>query len=890
MWKNKTKAIKWNDFFEVRPNNIKMFKLVPHASFSNQQNRNMWNTLHKAYSLYHHMHSRVNVDFKPFKVTYRAKDMLYFDIVFWTNPNKIEFYFATTETMAKKFKVILENKWKVSLKDAELTEIAIPYEKTNIYELKYLQHDIFSLDTNANQTSTPIASLLSATEEMEEGDFARVSFQMEREGHKKWIHNSAWAYKKTKNSNIPQRPRINGKRGIHHLKNAIVTVGNEIIAVLVEILNAFNNVFSPKNKSFEKKKIEKPTDMINEIQGSALSDRTRNKIREGSVWKTNIRVAVHSEKKFNRDNIGNVITTAFNELDENNQLKAYKLRWNGLDIKIKGLHIKRTGRKTEIIEELNTFRQSKRTKYDVNPNIMSGEELGRLIQLPTPSLQAQYKNELDSTARVETSIPKIFIHDSYAKLYDVKIRIGKPECRVKIKHENEELQPKENGVLTGHSEYKSNVTPICIPTTNPNNFYKGYGFVGGMGSGKDTAIQNFVYEANTKLNTSFFLIDQVNKEGREGMVNGIRDVLPPDRFIDLDFSNPNFVPPLDLSEVMKKLGRRGADTFANELIHFFGDVEGMGQSRKILRTFSKACNGNLNELKRLLEEEDFRYKRMEELKVEGLHRLAREFEPYLNEYEEKEGKDGEVTYKQTRDGQKALDGKSSALQNRLDALLGDDAMYNIFSQPPKDNLDFEKWMKEGKVIILRVPDRILTVPVVKTLVHWITLKIFMTRLLMSTEEQSNGAFVVFNEPQTYLKDNHGLANLMSRIAVQGRKERLGSIFAFHHLGQINEIKDDLISGGLNWFLMKSKNTELFDRLSEQLEPTFTKEVFVNMPQWHSITLASFGDKAELPFMQKMLPPVYNRVIAKDNSFVSKRHVKTYGRSVEEIEKLIEEAS
>ncbi|MGG1676678.1 hypothetical protein ACIFOT_13140 [Neobacillus sp. NRS-1170] len=81
---------------------------------------------------------------------------------------------------------------------------------------------------------------------------------------------------------------------------------------------------------------------------------------------------------------------------------------------------------------------------------------------------------------------------------------------------------------------------------------------------------------------------------------------------------------------------------------------------------------------------------------------------------------------------------------------------------------------------------------------------------MTIEDQDNGAFIVFNEPQTYLKDNLGLAELMARIAVQERKERLGSIFACHHIGQKKEIADDLVSGGVHWFLFKNDNKKTFE--------------------------------------------------------------------------------
>lgn len=560
MWRNKEIKIKWSDFFEVTPNKIKVFKLVPHTNLSNQQNRHMWNSLHKAYGLYHDMHKRINVNWKPFKLSYRTKDLLFFDVVFRTDPHKIEFYFSTTETMAKKFKVILENKWNVSLKDAEMTDLEIPVENTDIYEIRYEQHDIFSLSTNATHTTTPISSVLSSVEEMENGDFARIQFQLEREGNKKWFYNSSWAYKKIKKGVIPQRPKVNGKRGIHAIKRGIVSVGNEILTVFTDVLNAFNNVFSPNNKGFEKKKIGKPVDMISEIQGASLSDRTHKKIKEGTVWKTHMRVAIHSPSKFNRDNTANVITSSYKELDENNQLKAYKIRWKGIDIKIRGLHIKKVGRKTEIIKEMNSFIQSKRTRHGINPNIVSSDELGRLIQLPGAELQRNYKNELESNSKVQASIPKLFIHDSFVNINGIKIRIGSN----KIKLKDKVIPAKENGVLIGHTEYKGENSPVCLPIKNPDEFYKTYMLLGAQGMGKDTFLQNFVVESNLKHNVSFVIFDQIDEEGDRGLANGVRDCLPAERIIDIDISNPNYTFPFDMSEIINKLGEDGPDRFADD--------------------------------------------------------------------------------------------------------------------------------------------------------------------------------------------------------------------------------------------------------------------------------------------------------------------------------------
>ncbi|PUB17956.1 hypothetical protein C8K15_101155 [Paenisporosarcina sp. OV554] len=82
------------------------------------------------------------------------------------------------------------------------------------------------------------------------------------------------------------------------------------------------------------------------------------------------------------------------------------------------------------------------------------------------------------------------------------------------------------------------------------------------------------------------------------------------------------------------------------------------------------------------------------------------------------------------------------------------------------------------MVIIRIPNRKLGEIATKTLVHWITLKTFMTRMLMDKEKQKNGCFIVFNEPEQCITE--GLTKLMGLIGTEGRKERLGSLYAFHH--------------------------------------------------------------------------------------------------------------
>lgn len=845
----KIKAIKWNEFFEVEKNKMKVFRIIPHLNCSNNQNRHLWNTLHKAYELYHSVNSRTTLKVtNGIKVTHREKDLIWFDILFKTEgeEKKIEFYFSTSETMAKKFKSILENRLNITCKDAEVVDLRVPEENTIIHELRYVKHDIFSLDTNHTTQTSPIGSILNTVDEMDSGDFARISICNEREDRKKWFNNAVWASKKLKKGNVPQRANINGKRIVGASKPVVIGFINELNSIVTDTLQAVSNVFTKSDKQFEKKNIIEETRTSFDYASMKIRDKENQ-----STWKTHIRTAVHSPLKFNRDNISNSIASSFTEVSKDNELYSKKIV-DTIDIKVGSLHLKIKGRKHEVLNELNTLQLSKKTKMDPNVNIMSSDELGKLQQFPTAELQRKFENSLSVNKKVETEIPKLFTKD---------------------------------GILIGEAQLKDVQIPIYIPTTNPNDLYRAFVAMGGMGSGKDTYIQNFVTEANLKHNISFVVIDQVNKEGRQGMANGIRDSLPPENIVDIDLSNDDYLPPLDLTEVIEKLGRKGADRFANELIEFLS-VDDMGQSRKILRNFAKACRGSLYQLKELLENEEFRYERIKELRFEGLNRVADELEKFSTTY--KENAKGEVVV--DKDGQKSLDSKASAILNRLDEMLGDETLYSIFAQPPNKEFSLGKLMKEGKVIIFRVPDRILSTVAVRTLVHWITLQTLMTRLLMTNEDQANGCFVVYNEPQTYLSSNKGLAELMKRIAVQGRKERLGSIFACHHIGQISEISDDLISGGVHWLLFKNDNKKTFESLSEFLKPTFEVETALNIPNTaktrHAICIFDFGGEKQPAFLTRTLIPSYDRYQAYDNSFLTKRHARVYGRSVEEIEEML----
>ncbi|HDR8076517.1 TPA: ATP-binding protein [Bacillus cereus] len=814
-WWKRTETIAWSDFFQTQQNKMVVYRIIPHSNVTNNTRR-LWKAIYKMYEMYESPGTRLERD--GLRFVYREKDLFWFDVIFKQEDGqkKIEFYVSTSEYQAIKLKRKLENKMSVTIKEASLEQIQVPEENTIVQELKYLKHDIFSLNTNANEQKTPIAAVMNTIDELQfDGDFARLSICNEADNRQKWIKNASWAYEKLSKGKVPQRATINSRMVLGASKQVLGGFVNEVNFLITDLFNALANTFFKSNKSYEKGKVvDKPFSLEDEINSRNISNASREKLNN-PVFKSHVRIAAHSQDRLTRETISETLSLSFSEIADNNEL-------HGVKINIKS-------RKKEVIQELNTLHLSKRTKMNGNVNLISTDEMAKLaMQMPTAELQRRYEEALSVKKRTETDIPSV-------------------------------LQNPKN-LLIGYGEHKDKKINVGLQADQKEEFYCGYTFIGKQGSGKDNSIQNFVYEGAMKHNISFVIPDWICQPGHKGMADGIRDLLPPEKIIDLDLSNEDYIIPMDLTEVIEKLGRKGGSRFALEMIDFM-NLEGLARSEKYLMEAAKASKGSLSNIKKIIEDEDYRVDRISELLEEGYERLAKE----LLQWGDNE----------------ALSNKCDAILSRLNMFFGDDTLHDIFAQQPKENVNFEKWMKEGKVIIIRMPKRKLGAAS-NILAHWVTLKVLMTRMLMSEEDKDrHGCFLIFNEPEQV--ESKGLAKLMGRIATEGRKERLGSIFAFHHWGKLPDyLRDNLIAGGVNQFLFANDHKGTFDLAKERLHPTFTIEDALRTPKHYSIAILNTKEPLHA-FMVHMLPP-RDEEERYNNSSLTIQHAEMYGRSWEELQK------
>lgn len=813
-WWKRTETIAWSDFFQTQQNKMVVYRIIPHSNITNNTRR-LWKAIYKMYEMYEAPGTRLERD--GLRFVYREKDSFWFDVIFKqeNGQKKIEFYVSTSEYQATKLKRKLENKMSVTIKEASLEQIQVPEENTIIQELKYLKHDIFSLNTNANEQKTPIAAVMNTIDELQfDGDFARLSVCNEAENRQKWIKNASWAYEKLSKGKVPQRATINSRMVLGASKQALGGFVNEVNFLITDLFNALANTFFKSNKSYEKGKVvDKPFSLEDEINSRHISNASREKLNN-PVFKSHIRIAAHSQDRLTRETISETLSLAYSEIADNNEI-------HGVKINIKS-------RKKEVLQELNTLHLSTLTKMNGNVNLISTDEMAKLaMQMPTAELQRRYEEALSVKKRTETDIPSVLCDP--------------------------------NGIHLGESELKDKKIPIYFPVSNPDELYRGYTFIGGQGNGKDTAIKNWVVDGCLNHGISAIIPEVIVEEGERGMADGIRDALPNDRIIDIDLSDENYIVPMDLTEVIIKLGRKGASRFADEVTDFFGDMEKMARSKRYLKAAAKAAGGSLFNIKRIIEDEGFRISVIEQLLQEGNKRLAEELLSWGDNEE--------------------LGSKADAVLNRLDDFFGNDTLYDIFSQEPKKEVDFAKWMQEGKVVIIRIPNRKLGELASKTLVHWITLKTFMTRMLMSKEEQSRGCFVVFNEPEQYATE--GLTKLMGRIGTEGRKERLGALYAFHHWNKLpHSLQENLQGGGVQQILFSNDHIKTFELSQHRLDPTISIDDAARLPRFHAIISVRAGGDLQHAFICKMKPPVEQKY---SNSSLTKRHTQLYGRSWEELQ-------
>lgn len=472
--------------------------------------------------------------------------------------------------------------------------------------------------------------------------------------------------------------------------------------------------------------------------------------------------------------------------------------------------------------------------------IMVGKEMSNLIKLPKRQLQIDFA--LNAIERVEPDIPKSLKND--------------------------------NGILIGHTEFRGKQYPITLPFIqdgmNKNkmkaildDFMKSYVFTGSPRMGKDTGIINLIVES-AKRGVGAFVPDVVDEKGNDrGLADSIRDSLPSDMIIDLnigDYFNPIY---FGLEDVAKLIGENGMNVIADNFVKVLG-LEKTSNAQELCALVAKACRCNLYKMYCFLKSKKFAKSVYEELvKEDELLAMEVKFE-YINN---------------TRAGD---DQGAKALRTRLKVILGNPHFKNMMAQEPNPAIDFEKWIREHKVVLLRMKKMDIGEVGIQVIMYLLSMKIFWIKKIIQTDDCT---FIVYNEPKQFLSE--GLADLFQDMMTESPKYRLAPCYAFHHPDMLGsrELWNVMQSASLNWFLYKNTNMGMYRSVEEQLKP-IDIEMAMKTKQHETIFLPFVGGEQLTPLFVKMLQPPKKRQPMYDNSNLTIEHSKIYGMPVVDVRRRI----
>jgi hypothetical protein len=471
--------------------------------------------------------------------------------------------------------------------------------------------------------------------------------------------------------------------------------------------------------------------------------------------------------------------------------------------------------------ETHFFRFSKRM-------LMTRKEIRHFIKLPERSLQVDF--ELGVSEREELKIHS--------------------------------LLRKKDGILIGHTEDKGKKVDIRIPKDNLDMIMQTNIILGSPRMGKDNFGINLVVENALHLNAGAFIPDVIDEKGNgRGMCDSLRSSLPPDRLIDLnlaDYFNPIY---FGLEDVAKLIGVNGMNVIADNFVRVL-DLEDTTDSQELCSLIAKVCKCNIYEMYCCLKSKQYANSLYEIVKEED-ELMALEYKhEFLNAKKDK---------------------AIHTVKTRLKMILGNPHFKHMIAQDNNKDIDFEKWIRERKVVLFRMDKMAIGEIGVKILMFLISMKVFWIKKIIKTDDPT---LIVFNEPHQYMSD--GFQELAQSMMTEAPKYRLMCNWIIHNPYQLpQKLYEIMKSSSSNVFLFKNSNRRIYVDYMEQLKP-IEIDTAMETEKWESLFLPFIDGKQLEPIFVKMLPPPKDRIKVYDNEYLTQEHSKFYGRNVNEVrEKILE---
>ncbi|WP_021877154.1 hypothetical protein [Paenibacillus sp. P22] len=790
----------------VQPQRV-IFRIIPHHTVLNSASRNFQRSLYELFSVRHAPERRgLHVVLRP------APD-------FWwitkLATDSIEYFVAMPAEFADAFRTKFRNheQWRKSTLELAPDFEMPPEDNTELYAIKYRRHDMFSLDFRYNEQATPVRDLVGVTRELAPGESVALFIRQETVGRARWKKLADYAWQTWDKGGVPYRAGFDPLRMLRTVASAAVHIAFEVKTLADDLLAGIERTFYA-GSSAPKTKAARPTlpnaDRAELLVNGDLSALTKNK-RNLPVFKTSIRYAVTSADEVRRGMLARSVANAYGELAGDNRLESVRVNIRG----------------KQALNDLRGWRLPEMTAQ-----MMSVDELGKLTQLPTADIQAEFADLMRSNRRVETELPRVFLDDS--------------------------------GILAGTTTDRGATHNVHIPTKDADFLFTPRIINGSPRMGKDQHAINLIVEAKCKHGIGAVIIDVIDeRNGHRGMSDAVRDHLAPADVIDIDLGDTEHPVYLGLDSIMRNLTdkRIAADRIAEEITSFLlsdGDAEHL-QTADYLREAAKITGGDIGGIKRMFTDDAYRGRMI--AKNEALF-------------------DVDIWRDYTKMSENMRAQKYAPVARRIGQIMGSEFLRPLFCQAPDPRIDLFRWISEGKVVLFRVPARQISERAVEIIAYWLTLNVFLAKVALGG--RGAGTYLVLNEPHQFL--SAGLVHFMERMLSEGPKYRLAPIIIFHHFAQFRKYPgfvDMMMAASANWHIFKNTNEGVYSRLMPYLSRTFAdaQHAFeaTKRFQYIGVWLNASGEY-EAPFVADALPMVGDRYEARKAGAPLTR----YGRPIAEV--------
>lgn len=803
---------------------IKVLKIIPHHTVLNSNTRKLQSSFHELLSIKNQMFPWQHG--KGWYIAIRPSPSLWW--ITRIEKKTIEYYAGVPEDLVESFKIKIDNfeHWKKCTVEV-VDEFEFPAtEDTDLYSMRYEKHDMFSLNFDYKEQHVPVADIMRISNELKEDESLNLFIRTEAFDVEKWKKISDYGWTKWDKGAVLPRRGLHPQMLMNNLWKLAGMIFLDIKSLIDDLLKGIERTFMSTNfKDTDKSKNDSKKEREELFK---LLDPDRRKLEsEGGPAKSKKK---RTQRVF-KTNIWYMVHSK-ERMRRGVISRSVETAVGELegDNRLKPLRV--NIRAKQDMHTLSKWKLSDPYGY----NLMSVDELGKLEQLPTKELQMEFKEQLISNQRVEANVPEVF--------------------------------KDESGILAGTTTIKGESFKVHIPTTDQDMMFTSRAIIGSPRMGKDQLAINMIVEAKRKHGIGAIVPDVVDeRRGHRGMADALRDHIPPEDIIDINLGDFDHPPYLGLQSLAGTGSneRIASNRIAQELTNFLmGEDRENHQTKEYLQEFAKAVMGDIIGVKLLCLSHQFREETINELLEKG-----RDVTALRGFHEMSEGRQQQI---------------AGPILVRIQQLLGDEFLKPIFGQNPNPAIDFAKWMREGKVVILRIPSRELGEEAVKTIVYWITLVTFLTRIRMDDAMDEGGVFVVMNEPHQFM--SKGLAYFMKRMFAEGPKYRIAPIVILHNFNQIEDkaFVQIMLSSSLNWHIFKNSNIKVYQELELYIEPTFTPETAMKTTKRFHYIACWLDDEGEYrdPFMVKAPDLVADRYDSYDNSYLSREHSKIYGRPIDEV--------